>query len=85
MQVHKDDMRLVVQIFHGHVKAPTLGLELKNCPVNLNDLTLPSGVCLKLEPLTETVVDSVALFFCCSSCGKIFWKGHHGRVNAQFS
>lgn len=86
VKVHKDDMRLVMGIFHGRFRAPLPGFELKNCPVNLRDLTLPSGVPLKLGPLPETVVDSVDLFFCCSTCGKIFWEGgHHKRVNAQFS
>lgn len=86
VQLHQDDMRLVMGIFHGRYKAPLPGFEPKNCPVNLKDLTLPGGVPLKLGTLPETVVDSVDLFFCCSTCGKVFWEGgHHKRVNAQFS
>ena len=77
LQVHKDVMQLVVQIFHGRVKAPLPGFEPKNCPVNLKDLTLPGGVPLQLDPLPDTKSDRVAIFLCCSRCGKILWKRAH--------
>ena len=70
-------MRLVVQIFHGNVKAPLPGFEPRNCPVNLKDLTLPGGVPLQLDPLPDTESDRVAIFLCCSRCGKILWKRGH--------
>lgn len=66
-------MQLVVKISHGEVLPP--GFEQKNCPVNLKDLTLPSGVSLQLNPPPDTELDDVAIFLCCSKCGKIFSKG----------
>ena len=78
-------MQLVVKIFHGYDEVPPPGFEKKNCPVNLKDLTLPGGVPLQLNPPPDTESDSVAIFLCCSNCGKIFPKGgHHERVIAQF-
>lgn len=79
-------MRMAMGIFHGRFQAPLPGYEPEHCPVNLMNLTLPGGVPLKLGPLPEEVADSADVFFCCSSCGKVFWEGgHHKRIATQFS
>ena len=79
-------MRMAMGIFHGRFQAPLPGYEPENCPVNLMNLTLPGGVPLKLGPLPEEVPDSADVFFCCSTCGKVFWEGgHHKRISTQFS
>ena len=72
-------MQLVVKIFHGD-EVPPPGFEQKNCPVNLKDLTLPGGVPLQLNPPPDTESDSVAIFLCCSNCGKIFSKGRRHEL-----
>lgn len=81
-------MRLAMGIFHGRFQAPLPGYEPKGCPVDLVDLTLPGGVPLKLGPLPEEVGEknSADVFFCCSTCGKVFWEGgHHKRIATQFN
>lgn len=55
-------------------------------PLNVDTLFLRSGVKLKIEALPESILDKIDVFFCCATCGKIFWEGgHFSRVCAQFS
>ena len=55
-------------------------------PLNVDTLTLRSGVKLKIEALPEAMLDKIELFYCCATCGKIFWEGgHFSRICAQFS
>ncbi len=55
-------------------------------PLDVNTLTLRSGVRLKIETLPETMLEKIELFYCCATCGKIFWEGgHFSRICTQFS
>ncbi|XP_028395062.1 exonuclease mut-7 homolog [Dendronephthya gigantea] len=55
-------------------------------PLDVETLTLCSGVKLKIEALPEAMLDKIELFYCCAACGKIFWEGgHFSRICAQFS
>ena len=86
INVNQDHMRLAMAIFHGHLPRPLPGQEPENCPIDLLHIALPSGVPLKLGLLPEEAVNNADLYFCCSTCGKVFWEGkHHKRVNAQFA
>jgi uncharacterized protein with von Willebrand factor type A (vWA) domain len=60
----------------------------QDCPIDFESLTLKaSGVQLKLGLLHEEIWSrKVDLFYCCATCGKIFWEGSHfKKVMAQFS
>lgn len=55
-------------------------------PLDVNTFTLSSGVRLQIETLPEAMLDKIELFYCCATCGKIFWEGgHFSRVCSQFS
>ena len=55
-------------------------------PLDVNTLTLRNGVRLKIDTLPEAMLDKIELFYCCASCGKIFWEGgHFSRICTQFS
>ena len=54
--------------------------------LNVDTLVLRSGVRLQVEKLPEAILDKIELFYCCATCGKIFWEGgHFSRVCTQFS
>lgn len=79
-------MRLAMGIFLGRFQAPQPGHGPTNCPIDLVHLTLPGEVPLKLGLLHEEALNNADVYFCCSTCGKVFWEGkHHKRVNAQFA
>ena len=79
-------MKIAMGIFHGRFLPPLPGHEPKYCLIDLMNLTLPGGVPIKLGPLPEEAINHADVFFCCSTCGKVFWEGrHHKRANAQFS
>ncbi|XP_062815191.1 exonuclease mut-7 homolog isoform X3 [Anolis carolinensis] len=47
---------------------------------------LPNGLQLQIEALPPGVLtqEELSCFYCCKSCGKVFWEGSHfGRVVAQ--
>ena len=55
-------------------------------PINFNDLTVNGGVPLLCEYIPPSILDKVEVYFCCGTCGKIFWEGSHfDRVITQFS
>ena len=55
-------------------------------PLDVNTLKLSSGVRLQIEALPESILDKIELFYCCATCGKIFWEGgHFSRICTQFS
>ena len=55
-------------------------------PLDVNTLKLSSGVRLQIEALPESILNKIELFYCCATCGKIFWEGgHFSRIYTQFS
>jgi len=57
-------------------------------PIDFASLTLrETGVPLKLGLLHDEVWKrKIDLFYCCASCGKIFWEGSHfAKVLKQFA
>lgn len=86
IKVNQDHMRLAMGIFLRRFQAPLPGHGPTNCPIDLVHLTLPGEVPLKLDLLPEEAFNNADVYFCCSTCGKVFWEGkHHKRVNAQFA
>ncbi|KAK1155843.1 hypothetical protein AOXY_G26689, partial [Acipenser oxyrinchus oxyrinchus] len=50
-----------------------------------DSLQFPGGAPLQLDSVPPGILDKVSLFYCCTSCGKVFWEGSHfGRVISQF-
>uniref|UniRef100_A0A3B3QDF2 Exonuclease 3'-5' domain containing 3 n=1 Tax=Paramormyrops kingsleyae TaxID=1676925 RepID=A0A3B3QDF2_9TELE len=48
-------------------------------------LTFPSGAQLQIHTVPVGLLSNVALFFICTTCGKVFWEGSHfDRVLTQF-
>ncbi|XP_041370176.1 exonuclease mut-7 homolog isoform X2 [Gigantopelta aegis] len=44
-----------------------------------------NGVLLQVDAMPKPMFDKVDLFFCCATCGKVFWEGtHFTRVCDQF-
>ena len=54
--------------------------------VNLDDVTIGDGVPLQVEGIPRDVTSQVTVFFCCATCGKVFWEGKHfADVCGQFA
>ena len=55
--------------------------------IDMARVTISStGVPLQVETVPEKRLATVELFFCCTTCGKVFWEGSHFvRVCEQFS
>uniref|UniRef100_UPI00358FCF42 exonuclease mut-7 homolog n=1 Tax=Myxine glutinosa TaxID=7769 RepID=UPI00358FCF42 len=50
-----------------------------------DSLYFGNGTRLQVEKVPQQLPDQVDLFFCCSSCGKVFWEGSHfSRLISQF-
>ena len=45
--------------------------------VDLEDVTIGGGVPLQVEGIPRDVTSQVDVFFCCATCGKVFWEGKH--------
>ena len=45
-----------------------------------------NNIPLQFDCIPEPMFDKVDQFFCCGTCGKVFWEGSHfARVCDQFS
>ncbi|KAL3871620.1 hypothetical protein ACJMK2_039607 [Sinanodonta woodiana] len=60
---------------------------LRQYGIDLTTVTIiETAVPLQVETVPYPVIHKVDLFYCCMSCGKVFWKGSHfDRVKEQFS
>ncbi|KAM3874359.1 exonuclease mut-7 homolog [Diretmus argenteus] len=48
-------------------------------------LTFPGGASLQLHTVPPALLQRIALFYICTSCGKVFWEGSHfSRVLSHF-
>ncbi|XP_078406608.1 exonuclease mut-7 homolog isoform X2 [Cetorhinus maximus] len=53
--------------------------------LNMKTLRFTSGATLQVEAIPPGILDRVDMFYCCTSCGKVFWEGSHfSRVVSQF-
>ncbi|XP_067868941.1 exonuclease mut-7 homolog isoform X2 [Heterodontus francisci] len=53
--------------------------------LNMKTLRFTSGATLQVEAIPPGILDTVDMFYCCTSCGKVFWEGSHfNRVVSQF-
>ncbi|XP_067833397.1 exonuclease mut-7 homolog isoform X2 [Heptranchias perlo] len=53
--------------------------------LNMKTLRFTSGALLQVASIPPGVLDKVDMFYCCTSCGKVFWEGSHfSRVVSQF-
>jgi len=43
----------------------------------VNVVLTHNGVCLNIKNIPVGVLDRVDMFFCCSTCGKVYWEGKH--------
>ncbi|KAF7241000.1 hypothetical protein EYD10_12474, partial [Varanus komodoensis] len=60
---------------------------LEQSSLDTESALLPSGMPLKFEAVPAGILsrEDLAVFYCCSQCGKVFWEGSHfGRVISQF-
>ena len=54
--------------------------------INLEHVTVGNGVVVQVETVPPGVLEKVDLFYCCVTCGKVFWEGKHfDQVCSQFS
>ena len=54
--------------------------------INLEHVTVGNGVVVQVETIPLSVFQKVDLFYCCITCGKVFWEGKHfEQVCSQFS
>ena len=54
--------------------------------INMETVTIGNNVPLLAEVIPEEILDRVKIFYCCQTCGKVFWEGaHFRRVCDQFS
>ncbi|XP_060697193.1 exonuclease mut-7 homolog isoform X2 [Hemiscyllium ocellatum] len=53
--------------------------------LDLKTLKFTSGADLQVETVPPGILDKVDMFYCCVSCGKVFWEGSHfNRIASQF-
>ncbi|XP_048469792.1 exonuclease mut-7 homolog [Rhincodon typus] len=53
--------------------------------LDLKTLKFTSGAVLQVETIPPGILDKVVMFYCCVSCGKVFWEGSHfNRIVSQF-
>ncbi|XP_038637844.1 exonuclease mut-7 homolog isoform X2 [Scyliorhinus canicula] len=53
--------------------------------LNMKTLRFTSGAILQVKAIPPGILDKVDMFYCCTSCGKVFWEGSHfSRVVSQF-
>ncbi|GCB79493.1 hypothetical protein scyTo_0020215, partial [Scyliorhinus torazame] len=53
--------------------------------LNMKTLRFTSGATLQVKAIPTGILDKVDMFYCCTSCGKVFWEGSHfSRVVSQF-
>ncbi|XP_072422324.1 exonuclease mut-7 homolog isoform X4 [Chiloscyllium punctatum] len=53
--------------------------------LDLKTLKFTSGADLQVETVPPGILDKVDIFYCCVSCGKVFWEGSHfNRIASQF-
>lgn len=50
---------------------------IKFDPIDIDHVTTTDGVPLQVATIPREVTNQVPLFYCCASCGKIFWEGKH--------
>jgi hypothetical protein len=55
--------------------------------IDIQRMTIGSAnVPIQLENIPEPVINNVELFFCCLTCGKVYWEGSHfAKVCERFS
>ena len=54
--------------------------------INMEHVTVGQGVVVQVETIPVHLFDVVNLFYCCVTCGKVFWEGKHfEQVCNQFS
>ena len=66
---------------------PSTGSDVIQYGINWSTMTVANNnVPLQLDYLPEPMFDKVDKFFCCGTCGKVFWEGSHfAKVCDQFS
>ncbi|CAH1272305.1 EXD3 [Branchiostoma lanceolatum] len=54
--------------------------------INMESVTIGTGVPLQIDVVPPGILTKVSEFFCCETCGKVFWEGRHfERVISQFA
>ncbi|XP_072908201.1 exonuclease mut-7 homolog isoform X2 [Hemitrygon akajei] len=53
--------------------------------LNMKSLMFAGGAILQVRAVPPGILDKVPWFYCCTTCGKVFWEGSHfHRVLSQF-
>ncbi|KAI8518145.1 Exonuclease mut-7 [Branchiostoma belcheri] len=54
--------------------------------IDMESVTIGKGVPLQIDVVPPGILTKVSEFFCCETCGKVFWEGRHfERVISQFA
>nr|XP_032814699.1 exonuclease mut-7 homolog isoform X7 [Petromyzon marinus] len=57
-----------------------------NQELDANTASFADGTALLAEAIPPGVLETVQLFYCCVTCGKVFWEGSHfSRILSQFA
>ncbi|CAM9585094.1 unnamed protein product [Lampetra fluviatilis] len=59
---------------------------VENQELDANTASFANGTALLAEAIPQGVLETVQLFYCCVTCGKVFWEGSHfSRILSQFA
>ena len=72
------ELRMARNALLNNTNYPMVGLNdgLSICD-GVNVALNHNGVCLNIKNIPVGVLDHVEIFFCCSTCGKVYWEGKH--------
>ena len=80
---NKDHEQLQSAGKNPYVKNPE---DVKCHAINMETLTVGNNVPILVEFVPKPLLERIELFYCCSTCGKVFWEGKHfDKVCDQFS
>ena len=64
-------------------KAPVVYLE---DAVDFEKVTVQGSIQLQVDIVPEGILQNIDTFFCCATCGKVFWEGKHfSHICSQFA
>ncbi|CAM9670377.1 unnamed protein product [Lampetra planeri] len=59
---------------------------VENQELDANTASFANGTALLAEAIPQGVLETVQFFYCCVTCGKVFWEGSHfSRILSQFA
>ena len=84
-KIAAEHMRIAYHVAHGLVDPHSVHVT-GDVPIDYSTLTINHGVPLKVAAIPEEVLNKDRVFYCCSTCGRVFWEGSHFKtVQTQFA